>query len=1599
MTDSPASDRKKLRWRRILFWVLISPLLLVLLVAGLLYVPPVQQWAVEIAARKASEATGMQIGVGRIRLGFPLHLSLRDITAIQADGDTLADIGRVRLQVSFLPLLHKQVEVPELGLYDASIHYKDSLGLTDLKLKAALIEGAHIALDPASKRMGLGQWQLSDADVVFYSADTTAADTAKKEPFDWQLALDRIDLNRVTARVEMPLDSLYLKTYIGQAAVADAKMDVADMLYNVGMVEIGGGANLTYDTDDSTPMPDAFDYRHIGLSAVALQAKDICFHDGDLELRIVNGSLRERDRLTLRRLSGNYRMDDFGIYLSRFALDTENSRISCDARLPWSLFDKDPTAVMELDLEASLNLEDIRYLAGENFQLPSRRLVRYPETPISIAISTFGSLDELTVEHMSLFWEGMADMDGGGLFTKVLDDRRRAGNFTLNLGFHQNASGLLAFYDKALYERFAIPAGMTVAAELNIRRGMYSGKVTLTERSGSISLDGDYIMGSDKYRADMRVDGLDLRAFMPKDSIGPVVATLHAEGRGFDLFNTKNVAQANVSIHTLDWKGYKLDSITFDAALEKGSLFASFNSTNSLLNGSIQLDALLGRNLLDGSVMVRMDSANFNALGLADTTFSTNFILEGHLKSDLDQTHRFEASMPKCFMRLERYRVNLDRIDILADTDPDSIRLDVSSGDLKMALRVGEGINAVTAISESLGKKMEAMRSDSIHRLRLSEVIRELPHTSFTMEARRYNPLRDYMEVNGMIFSTIQTQLTATPERGLEGFVEMQGFQRDTIRIDRIRLDLATLSQYGVLSPDSVELAYVPDSILNSYDRVLRLTLSVDKSRYRRQPAMYGRIVADATLQGVDVRLSLADGAKQEAYRLGLHGFWNEGGMGINVMDTEPVVLAYNHFTANENNRIFYRSSDERLFANLELTSADKQYLSVFTTDTIADMEEINVNIRNLRLQQYARLTPLPDMAGSLFAYARLSRTGGAGGTLTATGDVSVNDLAYEGKPIGNIASSLFYEPRNNDSHYLTAEISYNGNPALNIDGIYHAEDRNNNFDIKAMLNGFPLAIANPFIGAERGSLAGFMDGELEIKGKADAPLIDGNLAMRKASFFSPMVGNTFYFSEKPLVFDRHKLIFDNYLVHARQNEKEGLSVDGEIILTGARAMTAALQVKADNMTMLNSKKSQSDLLYGKLIASTNLLLRGPLDAMTIRGSLDIHGGTSCTYVYTDVDLGTESMMGDVVSFIDFSDTIVMPSQSDIDKERTFGGMDLLLRIHIDPVVEFGVDLSSGTQDRLDLQGGGDLSFSMPAFGEMSMTGRYEMSGGGKMVYTLPVVGKQVFTIDPSSYVQWSGNVQDPYVNFKAVQRVRADVMDGGNKTTRKVNFDVGVIVKETLTHMDLAFDVEAPEDITIQSQLQGMGAEERSKQAIGLLATGTYLASQSAGFSFDNALSSYAQGMINSALGKVFEGSGLNIGMENHDGTDGSGTYTDFTYSFSKQFYNNRIRVVIGGAVASGSNIPTNKDRSLVDNVALEYRLDQAGAQHLKLFHKKNNENLLEGEITETGVGYVISRKLARLSDLFRFGNKKKEMKPSTTVEALKPKEETTAIPEEAAN
>jgi len=71
--------------KKALWWILgilLSPLVLFVVLTVLLYLPPVQNWAVDKVAEIASEKTGMQITVGHVNLSFPLDLAIDDFMMI-----------------------------------------------------------------------------------------------------------------------------------------------------------------------------------------------------------------------------------------------------------------------------------------------------------------------------------------------------------------------------------------------------------------------------------------------------------------------------------------------------------------------------------------------------------------------------------------------------------------------------------------------------------------------------------------------------------------------------------------------------------------------------------------------------------------------------------------------------------------------------------------------------------------------------------------------------------------------------------------------------------------------------------------------------------------------------------------------------------------------------------------------------------------------------------------------------------------------------------------------------------------------------------------------------------------------------------------------------------------------------------------------------------------------------------------------------------------------------------------------------------------------------------------------------------------------------
>ena len=151
-----------------------------------------------------------------------------------------------------------------------------------------------------------------------------------------------------------------------------------------------------------------------------------------------------------------------------------------------------------------------------------------------------------------------------------------------------------------------------------------------------------------------------------------------------------------------------------------------------------------------------------------------------------------------------------------------------------------------------------------------------------------------------------------------------------------------------------------------------------------------------------------------------------------------------------------------------------------------------------------------------------------------------------------------------------------------------------------------------------------------------------------------------------------------------------------------------------------------------------------------------------------------------------------------------------------------------------------------------------------------------------------------------------------------------------------------------------------------------------------NSALSSFLQSEINSIAGTALKTLDLSVGIDNT--TDASGTQrTDYSFKFAKRFFNNRLKIELGGKVSSGTSETMGQNQSFFDNVTMEYRLNQDATKNLKVFYNQNVYDWLEGYTSEYGIGFVWRRKLNSLLDVLTFWKKEPvpTMAPRTSLTA----------------
>lgn len=379
---------------------------------------------------------------------------------------------------------------------------------------------------------------------------------------------------------------------------------------------------------------------------------------------------------------------------------------------------------------------------------------------------------------------------------------------------------------------------------------------------------------------------------------------------------------------------------------------------------------------------------------------------------------------------------------------------------------------------------------------------------------------------------------------------------------------------------------------------------------------------------------------------------------------------------------------------------------------------------------------------------------------------------------------------------------------------------------------------------------------------------------------------------------------------------------------------------------------------------------------------MDLLTGTEVTYVMQNSPKDIQDKSQNMVNFTVFNDTTTVYAVRPPAMLR-LGGIDMLLNVSIAPDVEVSVFLSEDGQNRIDLQGGGDLTYSMNRLGDTRFAGKYELSGG-RVRYSPPVIPAKDFSITPGGYVSWTGDIADPSFAIRAVETVRTTVTLE-DQTARQVDFEISIDISGSLENLDVKFDLSAPEDLTLQNQLASLTPEQRQNQAMSLLLYNTYSGpGTSAKANTGNPLNSFIAKELNQWAQNSLKGVDLSFGVASYDDASAGpdGTRTDYSYKLSKKFFDNRMRVSVGGKVSTGGDPNQNAAENLVDDISLEYQLTRRDNMYLKLFRQTDFESILEGEVTETGVGFGVRKKVLKLRDLFKLTPEKKEVKAERRAE-----------------
>lgn len=558
----------------------------------------------------------------------------------------------------------------------------------------------------------------------------------------------------------------------------------------------------------------------------------------------------------------------------------------------------------------------------------------------------------------------------------------------------------------------------------------------------------------------------------------------------------------------------------------------------------------------------------------------------------------------------------------------------------------------------------------------------------------------------------------------------------------------------------------------------------------------------------------------------------------------------------------------------------------------------------------------------------------------------------------------------------LNSTLVRQNNEFAHIDGVVYT--RQDSLDMRLKMDRLPINWLSPFMAGTLNQLSGSISSDITAVGKMSAPNMTGFLGFNDIDVGIDYTNVTYHISDTINV-SPDKIGFNNLTLKDQNNNTA--RVNALVTHKNFKDMKYLLDMRMDNLMVLNTESRVDSLFFGRVFASGRVRING--DDSNINMDMNVKNGKN-SIINISIPQKSEAVDYRSVVYIN-----VPPEKLENEKKDVSASIPLPLQLNanidLDQSIALRVVIDPTTGDIMQVKGQGKVIFSYNMqTEEMKAFGDYTIEEGSVKV-SLQGLKTLEFKVRDGSKLNFIGDPLKTRFNITAYRRVKADLKTldpsfspDGSRNPQPVDCVLGI--KGNMDQMELTYNVELPDaDDDTKRKLQALIAtdEQKIRQFAYLIATNSFYSNTGGGGNItDGMWTSLASSTLSSGLNAIFGGilgDKWQVGT-NIESNDGSFSDMNMSVSVSTKLFDDRLK--LNTNVGYRSDQTTNN--SFIGDFEAEYELTPVWT--LKAYNHTNDRFYKQAPTTQ-GIGIVYTKEASSLKRLFSsFKSRKKRARQETT-------------------